>query len=537
MRKKLTAVVAMILLVCVLLTGCSLEEFFYDLYAAFQLGTMTKFEDMEYVRPDPDAFSDLVEQCREQAKTETDVDALMETIYTVYESYYDYITNYYLANIHYYNDMTDIYWSDEYSYCMEHSNAISAGIDQLLYDLADCSLREELEADSFFGPGFFDSYAGESLWDETFTQLMEQETALQDQYYELNALAAEVEYYSEAYFSGYGYEIEQVFLELIRVRQQIAQYAGYESYPEFAYDFYFYRDYKPEQTQGYLQQIRTELVPLYLTLDSTVWEAYYTPCGEEDVFEYVRTCAQAVGGVAKNAFSLMENAELYSINYSENKYAASFEIFLYNYYEPYVFVNPMGSAVDQLTFAHEFGHFCSDYAAGGTVAGTDVAEVFSQGLEYLSLSYCDDTEQLTRYKMADSLCVFVEQSAYASFEHQDYDLEGEDLTVENIRALYGRTLSDYGMSGNGRDNRDYTLVHHFIIAPMYVISYVVSNDAALQIYQAEQSQSGAGVALWEDNLATMQSGFLGFVEEAGLASPFEDGRVEQIRKTLEEVLK
>ena len=87
MRKKLTAVVAMILLVCVLLTGCSLEEFFHDLYAAFQLGTMTKFEDMEYVRPDPDAFSDLVEQCREQAKTETDVDALMETIYTVYESF------------------------------------------------------------------------------------------------------------------------------------------------------------------------------------------------------------------------------------------------------------------------------------------------------------------------------------------------------------------------------------------------------------------------------------------------------------------
>ena len=61
MRKKLTAVVAMILLVCVLLTGCSLEEFFHDLYAAFQLGTMTKFEDMEYVRPDPDAFSDLAD--------------------------------------------------------------------------------------------------------------------------------------------------------------------------------------------------------------------------------------------------------------------------------------------------------------------------------------------------------------------------------------------------------------------------------------------------------------------------------------------
>jgi hypothetical protein len=525
----------MVLAVSILLSGCSaeaLKDFLQDLYAGFQTGTVTKFEDMQYTRPDPDAVLRLAEECTQQAQTETDVDALMETIYDLYEHYYSFVTNYYLANIHYYADMTDLYWSDEYSYCMAESNAISAAMDQILYDLAACSLREELEKNVFFGEDFFDAYDGQSLWDETFTSLMEQETALQERYYELSEQAAAVDPYSEAYFTGYGYQIELVFLELVQLRQQIADYAGYDSYPEFAYEFYFYRDYAPEQTMQYVQDIRKELSPLYTQLDSDAWSAYYTSCDEDQVFDYVQQCAQSMGGVAKNAFELMQAGNLYNISYSENKYAASFEVFLYNYHTPYVFVSPSGSATDQLTFTHEFGHFCNDYASGGAAGSVDVAEIFSQGLEYLSLCYGEDQEMLTKFKMADSLCVFVEQAAYVAFEHQVYDLEGQELTVENVRALYGQVLDDFGLTAYGRDRRDYTLIHHFIIAPMYVISYVVSNDVALQIYQAELAQAGSGVKLWEDHLTTTQTGLMGFVEEAGVTSPFAPGRVAQIRDIL-----
>jgi len=470
----------------------------------------------------------------EEAQSARNAAELMEQVYSVYELYYSFCTNYSLADIRYCTDMTDSYWNEEYSFCLELSSEISSGMDRMLYALADCPLREELEAEEFFGDGFFDWYDGDSLWDETFTALMEEESELLDQYYELSALSAEVEYYSEEFFAGYGEKLEEVYVRLVRLRQEIAAYAGYESYPAFAYDFYFYRDYTPAQAMEYAGQIREELVGLYTGLDSSVWSASTTYCPEEDTLDYVRRCAAALGGTAEYAFRLLESGSLYDISYSEKKYGASFEVFLFDYYAPFVFVCPSMTQNDKLTFVHEFGHFCSDYAAGGSIAGVDVAEIFSQGLEYLSLSYCDGTQALTELKMADSLCVFVEQAAYAAFEHQVYSLE--EVTVESVRELSGQIYSDFGLTDYGRDCRDYVLIPHLFISPMYVISYVVSCDAAMQIYALEQETVGAGLEIWEDNLATEEMYFLAFLEQAGLESPFRAGGVAELKETFTAVL-
>lgn len=527
MKKKWMALLAAVLAVAMLLTGCTAVGLMEQLQSILQLGLLTSYEDMEYTRPDMDTFRLELEKTMQAVESEEDAAALMESVYTMYGLYYSFCTNYSLANIRYCTDMTDIYWNEEYGYCLEYSSDISAGMDRMLYALADCPLREELEGEEYFGEGFFDWYDGDSLWDETFTALMEEESGLLDQYYELSALSAEAEYYSEEFFSGYGEKLEEVYVQLVRLRQEIAAYAGYESYPEFAYDFYFYRDYTPDQAMEYAGQIREELVELYTGLDTGVWSAAMTYCDEESTFDYVRQCAAALGGTAEYAFRLLERGSLYDISYSENKYSASFEVFLFDYYTPFIFVSPGMTQDDKLTFVHEFGHFCSDYAAGGSIAGVDVAEVFSQGLEYLSLSYCTETEALTALKMADSLCVFVEQAAYAALEHQVYGLE--EVTVESVRELTGQVYSDFGLTAYGRDCRDYVLIPHLFISPMYVISYVVSCDAAMQIYALEQETAGAGAEVWEDNLATEEMYFLAFLEQAGLQSPFREGGVEELK--------
>ena len=201
-----------------------------------------------------------------------------------------------------------------------------------------------------------------------------------------------------------------------------------------------------------------------------------------------------------------------------------------------MFVNPTMTHNDKLTFAHEFGHFCNDYASGGSVAGIDVAEIFSQGMEYLSLCYVEHDPDLTQLKLYGCLCTFVEQAMYASFEHQVYLLEGEELTAENVYALYEQTGKAYGFDSWGWDSRDFVLIPHFFTNPMYVVSYVVSNDAALQLYQLEKEEAGRGLAVYEENLSSMESDFLAFLESAGLESPFAEGRLDEVKKTLEEAL-
>lgn len=539
MKNRMFRILAVVTLVAVLLTGCTgglLEDFLQELQGAL-MGTLVSFEDMEYARPDGDAFVQQVKDCCQQALTETDAEKLMEQVYAVYEAYYGFYTNYSLADIHYCRNMTDIYWEEEYNYCLSITSQIDAGLDEMLYALAECPLKEALEAEEYFGADFFDAYEGESIWDETFTALMEEEAELISRYYDLSGESLEMDTTSEAFYNGCGREMGELYVEMIALRQEIATYLGYDSYPQFAYDYYYYRDYTPEQAVAYMNEIREELVELYRTLPNDVWDPVYETVTEAQVFSYVKQAAEAMGGTFSGAFQLMEQGNLYDITYSENKYNASFEVYLTNYYAPYVFLNPAGNGRDMLTFAHEFGHFCSDYAAGGSVAGVDVAEVFSQSMELLSLCKVEGTGKLERMKLADSLCTFVEQSAFASFEHQVYALEKDELTLENVLALYEKTGNSFGFDSFYWDSRDFVTVPHFFTNPMYIISYVVSNDAAMQYYQLEKKESGKGVALLEDTLATEQYYFLAFLEEAGLVSPFESGSVAQIRKTLEEGLK
>ena len=262
MKKVAFKWLALVLALALLLSGCTMPNL-EDLAGLLGAKLATPFSEMEYTRPDMAKMESLLTDCCQSAPTEKKVDTLLDKIWAFYNAYNSFYTNYNLSSIHYFKDMTDIYWEQEYNYCLAQSAQVDAWLDELFYTLADCPLREELEASDSFGEGFFDSYVGESIWDETFTALMNRQAELEGQYYDLCAQAQEVDPYSEEFYSGYGAEMAQLFVDLVALRQEIAAYVGYEDYPSFAYDFYHYRDYTPAQAQAYLQEIGKTLVPLY----------------------------------------------------------------------------------------------------------------------------------------------------------------------------------------------------------------------------------------------------------------------------------
>ena len=487
------------------------------------------FEDMEYVRPDMDEAALSAQAAIDAAEENKSCDEILEAVWDYYGVYNDFLTNYNLSYIHYHADLNDFYWQKEQEFCAENMAQLDLYLEDIYYALAACEARQELE-EEYFGAGYFDSYTGEEFYDEELVALLEQEQALVADYYEL---LSQLEDDEDAWLDEHTICASELLVDLIRVRQAIAQKAGYDSYPDFAWDYYYYRDYTPAQAEDYLTDIKEQLVPVYRSMNvSDVWEPSWALYSEQKVFDYVKTTATAMGGTTAEAFKLLEEAELYDISSSPGKSGVSFELYLPDYYEPFVFVSGTDTRYDCLSFAHEFGHFASDYAAGGTIAGTDVLEVFSQGMEYLSLCYAGADQAFINMKLADSLCVYVEQAAYAEFEGQMYSLEGPKLTATNLLALYGRILRDYGFDSMEWDPRDMVTVPHFYGDPMYIISYVVSNDAAMQLYQMELETPGAGKQCFEENLATEEPGLMGFLKTAGLESPF--GRVGEVRALMEE---
>ena len=211
------------------LTGCQIPISWND---------YTAYADMEYSRPDPAALQASLNAACDAAQSAQTVQELENRIWDFYDVFDQFYTNYNFSFIQYCIDVTDAYWQEEYAYCATHISEADAGLDTLYRALAKSPLREELESEDYFGADFFDAYEGESQWDETFLAYLEREAALEDRYYDLCEAAGEVEYYSEDFFTGYGQDMAQVFLELVQLRQEMAAYLGYGSYPEFAYDFY-----------------------------------------------------------------------------------------------------------------------------------------------------------------------------------------------------------------------------------------------------------------------------------------------------------
>lgn len=531
MKRAWVRLIALMLAVILVLPGCGFTKYLDSSSGYYD------YQDMVYTRPDMAQLQQCLLDAVSLSQTAEDVEQVVEGIWDFYDAYDSFWTNYSLAYIRYSGDLTDIYWEEEYNYCAEQGSQAQAALDELFYALADSSFREELEGEEYFGQDYFDSYEGESIWDEGFLALMEQEAELVNRYYDLSEAALETEYYSEEYFTVYGTQMAQLFVELVALRQEIAAYVGYDSYPVFAYDFYYYRDYTPEQALSYCEAIGRELAALYRQVNaSNIWDASYGSCSERETFAYVSDCADAMGGIVSEAFQVLDHAGVYDISYGENKFDTSFEIYLDSYYIPFIFMNPELTQYDKLTFAHEFGHFVNDYACGGSYTGIDVAEVFSQAMEYLSLRYTEGAEDLERFKLADGLATQIEQGAYTVFETRVYALEGEELTVENVQALYEQVGLEFGFDSLQWDPRDYVTVPHFFTDPLYIISYVVSNDVALQIYELELAQEGEGLKLLQNAVYSSDSFIIAFAESYGLRSPFSDSRVKALRQTMETML-
>ena len=527
MRKHIIRVLSLLLSLSLMIPGPARAEGLLSLFGSLFSESDTPgvatvpYSEMEYARPDLDQLQALLDQVCSLAQGKK-ASSILDAVFEFDDAYDWFFTASALANIRYSADLTDSYWQEENDFCTAASPAVQQMLDEMYTALASSPCRRRLEWE-FFGSGFFDAYGEQPSWDDGLVALMEQENQLISQYYaqcrKMTSLLGRMFFHPD--------EVAQTLAELITVRNQMAEYAGYDSYEAFANDFYYYRDYTPAEMAAYLDGIRSSLVPIYLA----AWES--APESEEgevsQALDFVRTAAQAMGGTIQDAFTLMEEGGLYDIEPGAHKYDSSFEIYLPSYQEPFLFLNPAGMDYDCLTLAHEFGHFCNDYASSGSMVGVDVSEIFSQGFEYLALCYHPEAQDLIRYKMVDSLSTYVEQACYARFEQEMYLLSAP--TADALCQLYSRICEEYGLADEYFSPWDFVTISHLYTNPMYVSSYIISNDAALQLYQLECDTPGRGLALYQKSLDTQQPYFLAFLEEAGLESPFAPGRLDQVTET------
>ena len=526
------------------------------------------FGDMVYERPDPADLDELIAIAEEAMDAGADYETLEPMLDECFLFYYHFDTMCTLADIRSCLDLSDEYYAAEYLWCSENYTLIDKAMDGLYYACAASPMAKELE-EKYFWEGFCEEYSdeSESVYTDETVALMQQESNLVSEY---RALMAEptVEYRGKtepldelldrldgsaynnaviAYYTQYNERVADLFIRLISVREQLAAALGYESYEQMQYEYGFSRDYTPEQAEGYLQDIKTYMKPLYLNLSvsSIPYDVWYSDLDEAALRDVLRQSVSDFGGKVQEAYDFMLRYELCDLKQDSRKANMSFETYLNDYEAPFLFVNSTGKNEDILTFAHEFGHYCDAYTNLNAYETVDLAEVYSQAMEYLVLSRLDEqldeeeVDNLAKIKMIDTVEMFVTQASYAEFEHRVYALGADNLSAEVLNETARQVAKEYGYYVYGYDeffSMSWIDIPHYFEQAFYIVSYPISDDIALQIFALEREEEGAGMRRYLDNLERDFSGMMDLAEAGGFDSPFAPGRVEAIAATAREIL-
>lgn len=524
----------------------------------------------DYRRPDVDAILNQIQAVIDGMDSYDKPTPLLRAVSQAEDLVDQFQDQFTFVSIWYSIDTSDQAAQQEYRYFSDQDPVLTDALHRLYAAVAGSPHAHALEMTGY-GDGYFASFADGGGHHSRLSELQAQEAALMARYDELttgqtvvfqgedilwNDLAADPDLtggsYEEAvqvYYDTYASAIGELMIQLIPIRQELAQRSGYDSYEEYMFDSY-YRDYTPEQALAYAQDVCRELAPLSLAAEENgLWpdEAPYLPLSEEDLRRAVSASLAAMEDASLlEAWDFMDRYGLADLTNSPYKVPGGYEQYMALYETPFIVLNTDSAMTDIQSFSHEFGHFYDDYINQGWTWSTELAEVESQAMERLVLAYAggsldeDILDGLRDYLLLDGMDTLVWQCLYHTFESRMYQLTGDELTVQALHDLYYEVCEEFGMAEADRPyyyQYGWIDISHFFSLPFYIISYPLSCDAAMQIGELEEEAPSAGLEVYLRLVELAPSGpFEETLGEAGLVSPLTEGRAAELAAQLAEHL-
>ena len=151
-KKKISAAISA-LLCALLLGGCVLDSLLEFDRADYTAKEICSFDDMEYVRPDVQAFEDKAQEIEQALTDGTKLKAVKALLDEFYAMYYSFDTMYILSDIRSCQDVSDSYYAAEYDWCSDAYYDIQETMDGVYYACAASKLGAKLE-EEYFWDGF-----------------------------------------------------------------------------------------------------------------------------------------------------------------------------------------------------------------------------------------------------------------------------------------------------------------------------------------------------------------------------------------------
>lgn len=346
----------------------------------------------------------------------------------------------------------------------------------------------------------------------------------------------------------------EIYLELLKIRNEQAEIAGYDNYAEYAYSEVYYRDYTVEDVEGLFEETKEEVVPVledmerdYNKLDTETLYNLPETTAKERLMK-IRPYLDEISVEMAETFDYMMEYELYDMDEAAGKpEGVGFTTDLDYFGEAFIFDSPGGYYYDYTTAIHEFGHYHYSFRNKEEVllkqSNLDLCEIHSQGLEMLYYEYADEILEGEAgevfafqevYQMATNT---VDPALLSEFEIEVY--KNPDMTLEEMNKLYLELSEEYGIVYNKFVTEGYFWVDipHLFSSPCYYISYLTSAYSSLDILTiADDDREEAIEKYLELTALPSYMGYSSAVEYVGLRDIFEEGIPKEIMEEAAEIL-
>lgn len=571
---RLTAWVMSVLLILTTLTGCQQEA---------RTPTDQHFSQVEYQRPDGESVVQLIGKAQQQAQDDLLPLGLLHSLRKIGDATEDYYSMMTIAQIRNYADVNDTFYSAEMEYLDTWDARIQSEYNQL-FKMIQQSRFQSMTREIYGSSGAEDMQMSAQSSSKEILSLQEQEKKLEAQYYYEYAQATvttpegevlfsslepqgQTAYYSQ-FIDRYNQTLGELYLELVSLRDQMAQLLGYDSYTEVA-DLNMHRSsYTREQIQQFRELLKQTLVPVYggylkdfyRRAENQTSAGYVylmgqpspTPQGDwKDTLERFSQVFSKMALETGECYEYLLSHGFIDAQPSQTKANVTFSTLIYSLNTPFLFANMDGSENDVYSISHEFGHcfaIWEQLKRGSRSEGRsmDVCEIHSQAMQMMTLPYYEafygeDADVARRYDVFTIVSGILTAALNDEFQEQIY--RQPQMTVEQLNELYLELALEYGLvvespySDLETFSKGWFTTNQYFDTPFYAIDYSLSGCVALEFLQRSMEDSQGALDTYLV-LVRQDAGydFLTVLEKTGLQSPFSEEQLVELSELLEDVL-
>ncbi|MDO8591535.1 MAG: M3 family oligoendopeptidase [bacterium] len=354
-----------------------------------------------------------------------------------------------------------------------------------------------------------------------------------------------------------------LFDDLVKLRTQMGKNLGYESYTPLAYEINARTDYSEKNVEQFRSYVQKHVVPLRTKILKQQagalglsrlkpWDAAYNPAttlplGIAPINKQLSSAQKLFDNLSPKLgkhFSYMRRHGLIDLENRPHKWSSAYCTSFSDDGTVAVLCSSTGDPDDVRVLMHEMGHAFQAWESQKIKtndlkwATADLAEVYSFGMEFLSLNYInnffnkENADKFSKSRWEDTIYLLCYCCVVDEFQHWVYAHPSATTSKRNAAWITIANKYTPGIDWEGyekyRGLRWYAQLHIFNV-PFYYIDYALAATAAAQLAILDKSdhKQALGRYLKMCRLGGTKS-FKSALTDSGLRSPFEESLIKDL---------